>query len=367
MDNNYYAIHIRGENMKREDLYDEYAKKLEGEYKEAYKTVDGMLSFMSGELDQLGTTMSEVVDLLLVAQEENRPVSSVLGDDLYVFCCQILKGSKISVKEAVIQRFISIRFFIIGALFFSITDLIYPVEENFLRGIRLLILILPVSLVWLILDHILLYALRPLTKYVGKLGKLLSTLKIIIYLILIWKLYDVLWESNLAIQLDQFIPLKVEVVTLAILLCWILWIHNRRKKKCSQDEEVKFSDLLFNDEFVEMVFNNEQKAYAKYLKRCKKKEKVPMDIQLWYERELKIYAFLSKWGWVPYVVVSIAIILPGMINNEFPNILDRIGYIVIFVLVFAWMSNCSVRFLRKNYICRKQIQDQMIYQNNDKD
>ncbi len=363
---------ILGGNMKREDCYYEYAKNLEGEYKEAYKTVDKMLSFMSGGLNPLGSIMSEVVDLLIVAQEENRPVSSVLGDDLYAFCCEILKGNKISVKEIAIRFFIRIRIFVILNLLWCFGYVIFQVEE---AGILLPELWLLTSPILMIFKYILSYALRPLGKYVGRVRNILISLKVIIELVIIWQLCYILLENPLLIQLSQLIPLKIKIGILSILLCWTLWISNQRKKKYSKDEEIKFSDLVFgegvkfsdyvfdNGDFLQSLLKEEQKLYVKYLKKCKKKGKVPMGIALWYDQELKKSKFYSKWGGLIYGAFAIELAIFGIIVFEFETGIHLLIYIVAQVIVQLFIGGIFICICKKSHKWKKQIQERMIETN----
>lgn len=51
----------------------QYAKQLQGEYRNTYKEIEGTLSFMSGNRHPVSSIINDIVDLLLIAQTKNNP------------------------------------------------------------------------------------------------------------------------------------------------------------------------------------------------------------------------------------------------------------------------------------------------------
>ncbi len=80
--------------MKRNLTYDDYAKKLEGEYAEAYEQVK--LYFDNCMLDPYAeeNCMTDIVELLLAAQAEQRPASTVVGEDIAAFCHDTIEENR---------------------------------------------------------------------------------------------------------------------------------------------------------------------------------------------------------------------------------------------------------------------------------
>ncbi len=227
--------------MKREDFYNEYAQNLEGEYKEAYKKIDGMLLFMSSELNPLGSNMSEVVDLLLVAQNEGRTVNSVLGDDVYTFCSGIIKGTKFSVIEWFIQFLIRAKLIIAGLLFMSVMGVVFPIEGQNISAIAIGVC---VSIVYIPVDGLLSYLSFHLGKYVGNKGKLFFYVKVGLQWVSLLIFVLLLPESSVFMQISNLIPLQMDIIVFSLLLCFTIWIQKKREKEASADEKIKFSELL---------------------------------------------------------------------------------------------------------------------------
>ena len=72
--------------------YDDYAQKLTNEYKSAYEKMAIYIEAILFPGDNLSVIMNEVVDLLLSAQEDSRPLEDVIGSDMKLFCNQLVKS-----------------------------------------------------------------------------------------------------------------------------------------------------------------------------------------------------------------------------------------------------------------------------------
>ena len=66
--------------------YEEYVGKLQGEYLEAFRKIE--LYFDSSELFavDIDETMNEILDMMLMAQSENKQVEKVIGSDMKELC-----------------------------------------------------------------------------------------------------------------------------------------------------------------------------------------------------------------------------------------------------------------------------------------
>lgn len=73
--------------------YEEYVGKLQGEYLEAFRKIE--LYFDSSELFavDIDETMNEILDMMLMAQSENKQVEKVIGSDMKEFCSNYVKES----------------------------------------------------------------------------------------------------------------------------------------------------------------------------------------------------------------------------------------------------------------------------------
>lgn len=84
--------------MKRELTYRDYADKLEGEYREAYEKIYIYVNSFLTTGEEIEAAMNDIVDLLLSAQKDGKPVETVVGKDLQTFVKVVVKGTKIQVE-----------------------------------------------------------------------------------------------------------------------------------------------------------------------------------------------------------------------------------------------------------------------------
>lgn len=68
------------------DSYGLYVDKLQGEYKEIFQQIMTYVSTQNNDEDSVNTQMSELLDTFLLAQEEEKPVNRIVGNDLECFC-----------------------------------------------------------------------------------------------------------------------------------------------------------------------------------------------------------------------------------------------------------------------------------------
>ncbi len=343
--------------MKREDFYEEYANNLEGEYKAAYKKIDGMLHFMSGEFNSLGSNMSEVVDLLLTAQKEEKPVSSVLGDDLYAFCCGMINGTKFSIKECVIQYLFRLRFLVIGFLFLSFGDLVFPGEGE---EISIIVVGIYISIVYLPLECLLSFLAFKLGKYVGEKGKICFYIKMGLQLVAWVVLVLQFTEIPVLMQLSDLVPLEMDTLLLTVLCGFIEWTKYQRKKAASEEEDIKLADLVFTEDFDESLYDELQKVYGKYQKKRTKRKKEVLDFVSWDEKKLKQFSIGDKWGSVFYCVLVLGFLGVSICTMEFESTFDFIIFlglqIVTQVLIWRFISN----FQKRLYMARLKLHKKIV-------
>ncbi len=82
--------------------YIQYVEKLEGEYKEVFKKAEMFTGLKNMDGKHLDEMMMDLIDLLLTAQSEGKPVKKVVGTDLEKFCKSYFSGftTKYYLKEA---------------------------------------------------------------------------------------------------------------------------------------------------------------------------------------------------------------------------------------------------------------------------
>lgn len=77
--------------------YEKYVGRLQGEYLEAFKKIE--MYFKSNEIfifyDDVDEAISEILDMLLMAQEESKPIDKVVGNDMKEFCRRYVKEAYI--------------------------------------------------------------------------------------------------------------------------------------------------------------------------------------------------------------------------------------------------------------------------------
>lgn len=68
------------------DSYMLYMDKLQGEYKDTFQRISTYVLSKNVDTDTVETQMGELLDTFLLAQEENRPVGKIVGNNLEAFC-----------------------------------------------------------------------------------------------------------------------------------------------------------------------------------------------------------------------------------------------------------------------------------------
>lgn len=68
------------------DSYGLYVEKLQGEYKETFEQIMTYMATQNNDKNSEESQMGELLDTFLQAQEEGKPVSKIVGNDLEAFC-----------------------------------------------------------------------------------------------------------------------------------------------------------------------------------------------------------------------------------------------------------------------------------------
>lgn len=109
------------------DSYGLYVDKLQGEYKETFEQIMTYMATQNNDINSEESQMGELLDVFLQAQEEGKPVSKIVGNDLEAFCKNF--GSQFGWESKVlhaVDRWKSAAWFI---FVFSAVDLFFLVGD----------------------------------------------------------------------------------------------------------------------------------------------------------------------------------------------------------------------------------------------
>lgn len=296
----------------KDDLKDEYLQAFEKV--EMYSTVIGVDSKTDGEM------MMNLLDMLLTAQSEGKPVEKIVGNDIEEFCKSYFQdyGSKERTVEFVnyIKRIMWVN------LVFSLIDLfIYSGEEGFsiwttttdiagfVGGFSV------VAIVYILLNAF----VKPRMFKWKKVGSGIFSVVVCILLIGLLIVGIVLTDGN-----ELGIPLLPSIIVSALYLI-VYYIFSVRKnlkefgtiRKPKDKDKMKFSDYV--NKLVEESLPQElAKRYEKENKKLARKGKPAMTPEEYMDKlrkENEKSLRNLKWG-NRFVVVFVIALITGMIVAE---------------------------------------------------
>ena len=102
--------------MKNFETYHDYIKLLDGEYKEKFQEIDIYISSSGFKVGNVEDIMNDILDLFISAQEENKPIENIIGNDIKEFCDQVIDSRKLTISEMILSYLDNIRYFISSLL-----------------------------------------------------------------------------------------------------------------------------------------------------------------------------------------------------------------------------------------------------------
>lgn len=225
--------------------------KLKGEYREAFDKVQVYSSTNLIGADTDGELMMELLDHMLVAQEEGKPVSQIVGDDIDEFCKNFFSEYKLGNRFADFLKTINCIAWI--AFVFSMIDLIFPAEKGGLMSYSDIGGIIVGVFCGTVLDIIIYVLIRPITKKSKKIKAGSYNTFLMILMIACVVIAGVL-ASRYSLRVPLWIVITVSasyIVIFKLVNARINYKRNGSIKKPKQDT-VSFSEGIMAEAEYEM-------------------------------------------------------------------------------------------------------------------
>lgn len=328
------------------DSYSNYMDKLTGEYKSVFLDIETFGWTVNIDSIFFEEKMNELLDVFISAQEENRDVESIIGEDVNTFCSNFFDEiPKISMAR---EFFDSIKQAAWGILVIDIIDILVCMrsEEKSISDISsLLFMFFGVY----VLSRLLEIGVRKLLYRKVKLNyKKRRTIVMVADIVLIVLL--------MAIALKYLtgllnIPSIVEVLVLAVYLI-IYYLVNYKRLRV--EKEVK-SKVSFSDRMANELAPTMQKKFEKKNAKLIKKGKAPYSWQEFVENENRETNKLPKtakfYFAVPIIIVVImlGIMIPTDGFESTTDIFSFVGimlileYVIVFFFYKVEMSFYKIR------------------------
>ena len=257
--------------MKNDTYYNDYAQKLTNEYKLAYEKMAIYIEAILFPGDDLSVVMNEVVDLLLSAQEDYRPLQDVIGSDMKLFCDQLVKSHTNTPLHRIFQflnayRILSLIAFILTTigLIVDFSDGVYsPWTTHVEMGAFFcsMFISLFIFMLFKLLTRKLIFKYSWYTKKVDNFITVILFLSILISIFFIPE------------QINSFIPLpRWLFLFLTLSIYTICTLHQNQQKRIDQQEEnyFTFEDSVMNENIKQL-----RKKYNKYCIKQKRRISFP--------------------------------------------------------------------------------------------
>lgn len=322
------------------DSYGLYVEKLQGEYKETFEQIMTYMATQNNDKNSEESQMGELLDTFLQAQEEGKPVSKIVGNDLEAFCKNF--GSQFGWESKVlhaVDRWKSAAWII---FVFSAIDLIFLVVD-YLSGEQVdwfavdtefnwtvyILWFLCMGAVFTILDFI---TQKMMFKY-SKKSFAIRTLNIVrVLLVIACLVLYVLFVNAEAFQVFE-LPLWILCVLSGGYL-FLYYVFNRKRVKEKKESKISFWKLVQEesskniDATMEKKFASKNKWRRRFGRRELSFEKF---IEL-EERECKLTEMLNRLC----VAVPFLICVGMCVTDYFDNGIENPGELflcVVFVFI----------------------------------
>lgn len=336
--------------MNKNIFYEDYAKNLTGEYHDIYQQMSLYIIASLPPGDDGEEIMNEVIDLLLSSQVDKRPIKSVIGDDVKYFCDQMIESHNRSLVEKIIKflnfyRIIALIGLIIeglGLIFDFIDDIPSPWNSNVQMGLFFIITLLSLTIT-LVSKFFVKKAVFKFSWYTRKLDHILASVTIIAFFMSIFILPE---------EIDALITIPRWLFLIVMLTIYIIFTIQKKKNINKQKEEgsyISFMDEVSKDARNENILTL-RKKYKKYIKKCKKKNKTPINVKEWYEVKFQKDKRGDLYGRIFFILMIVIAIVGTFLTSEF---IDSLFFACLLLVIEIPIY----RFLDKGRIMRLEIYD----------
>jgi len=332
--------------MKIKETYFDHIDLLEGEYKETFQRINIYIAASEHDEDVINSIMSEILDLFLSAQTDSVNVNHIIGDDYELFCNQMMKEHRISLFQKSLAFFKAFRYY---ALFLCITEtlsllsdyfdgVVNPWNVNFqMSGISIVIAI----------SFVIPYLFNITTKklvfkfdwYTQRLNLILSVIIFNLIIILI-----LLIPENIIplIAVPRYI-----IISSSLMFFIIMTMVKKKEKKEQEVVYIDLSSMIYESVYDETIKQN-RKEYERYLKKCNKKQRTPLDSKSWYERKYQKDHIGDVIGKGLFIVLVIAFVIEAFMTSTFINAM-------IFTVILVLIESFIYKYIDKERVIRGKL------------
>ncbi len=337
------------------DSYLLYKDKLKGEYKEAFDKVE--LYMDSGNYDDFSIEdrLSTFLDMLLSAQEKNKPVEKIVGKDIQKFCKMFC--SDMGAKSRVLKIMDIIKRIAIIELIFAVLELFLvdlPTNESFMDAMTMgmasgYLVCVGVYVIFGLFMDVLIRSL--LFKY--KVG--IRKIKAVRVALLI-----AMFGS--AFLVFDYMPLVACPIWIVLAVCSaylvFYYIYNQKRLAENKPRKITFADMVKTQSALDADKMQEQR-YKILNKRNIKKGKGILSMEEFLDMEEKDCAKNEKMKPLYYIIPLVMTIL-NVLTTDFEDLFSAIFYISMHLVIyfaamrFAWKIAKGTFDVKREWIANKR-------------
>lgn len=321
------------------DSYIFYTEKLTGEYREAFEQIELFMRTQRTEADWKESQMSELLDIFLNAQEENRPVSKIVGRNIERFCKHFCVDNSWKNKflyYADLMKDMSWTLFVLAILelFSILVDVSYGKDVDFwnvqepfnLSGYFIALLLC--ALFGSVTDFI-------VSKIMFRVKRLsVKVLRGIVFLVIVFVLGVILPGFFELESADLWTPPIWTVFFCTGLYLVLYYLLNRKRRQESKEHKIYFSDMIDGD--MENILSKEmQKKYDKLNEKQLRKGREPLTWEAFLDKEEKNCQTAERLVWFYYlspVVITGLVTLWMWQNDGFEHFADGFWFVGVLLL-----------------------------------
>lgn len=340
--------------MRKEDRYVENVHLLKEDYKDVFKKIEIYIQAHSLVVESTSSLLEEVLNMLLDAQEDNKEINEVIGEDIEEFCKELIDSNKRTLLDNVLDwlgwyRYIALFFGVMEmiSLLVDISDnIVNPLMINVDMGIFVVCMIVSFALAYLLSF----FRKKMIFKYQWYSPKADNVVSIMILICMFFICFTVPDYMDSLIKIPRIIFIPFTLI--------FFFIMNKKKKEEKNTQRelgnlFEFKDTLYNE-----IIKTYREQYNKYKIKCIKKNIEVLEVKKWYKNKYKKEEKEEIINHLLFVVIiALAIIFTGMDST----LIDTIIFAVLLILIEIGIY----KVFHKSYEIRKDIYQEVELRNTD--
>lgn len=320
-----------------------YEDKLKGEYKNAFETVSAYVDTVMVDEVTASEYLNELLDSFLVAQDEGKPVSGIVGNDMETFCRSFC--ADFSFKERLykvwdyLKSVMWVIFWIsLGDIFFTTDNIFTAKSDSNISGyiIGVMAVVVVTTIMNIVLSRVMFKSKKRGYKIVNIVSGVVAVVALGIFL----------WAFR-ADYLDFFsdVPAYIPTAIAAVFLI-IYYAFNHKRRKEHKQNSVSLWQAINEMDDPEFADTMEKKRQKKHMEPAEFLKKEICET----ERMEK----LGKCYWIGMVAVYLVSVFANWRHME--STVDGIIYVVIMAVVFYLITkfiyhiNQACVRMRRNWV-----------------